>query len=940
MIHKPNNHNKKTTSALHNGHRRKKENKIVSTAVDKIKSILPKGKWTKQRVMLYAGIGLIGMMVIGYVLSFALFAWFARDLPSPGKLSQGSGATTVFYDRNDKPIYQLYEDKNRVPVDFEDISQHLKDATVAIEDKSFYSHKGISQTGIIRALYSNIFRGEVQGASTITQQVIKNVLLSSERTLPRKIKEAILTAEVEKRYTKDEILGIYLNEVPYGGTFYGVGSAAKGYFNKEPKNLNLLESAILAGLPQSPSRYSPFIGTKDAWKGRTKDVLRRMAEDEYITEEQQTKALKELDKYKFEQQELSIDAPHFVFFVQRFLQEEFGDKILDRGLEVKTTLNLNIQRAAQDIIKEEIESLDEYNVSNGASIVLDSETNEILAHVGSYDFNNADYGKFDVATDPEALRQPGSTLKPIAFALAFEKGYTPSTVIMDVPTDFGNDYTPVNYDGTFRGPVQARFALANSYNIPAVKILGMVGLKDFLGLANDMGLETLAPSEKNLSRLGLSAVLGGGEVHLLDLTEAYSVFARGGTKKELIFIEEVKDFSGKVLYKRPNQNEKRVLSEETSFLISHILSDDAARADAFGTGSMLNIPNKTVAVKTGTTDDKRDNWAVGFSKGVTVGVWVGNNDNEKMNPQIASGTTGATSIWNDVMKTALKENDDGIIEKPSGVEAMEIDAYLGGLPKEGYPTRSEYFIKGTEPKDVATFYKKLKINGDKLANEVQIKAGNYEEKEYIVLKEKDPISTDGRNRWQEGIDAWIQEQDDEKLKPPTETSDGSAEDVVVSMKSPNDTQKIEGNKVEVKAKIVSVHNIKEVRILANGEEKRKIHDNIEDLSETIELDDGTYEIKVVAKNDKDKEGESSVRIGVNRDWNEADKPEEEEQPEEEKPTIPPFKQEEPPAEEPAVPDTQDNGDGEEISPEQNEPPPVENEEQPQDEGDENDTTGE
>jgi 1A family penicillin-binding protein len=901
---------RKSSAHSSTGHKRKisLDKKLVSFVKD-IKHKIQKGKWDKKKIMLYSGIALIVMLVVGYIFSFALFAWFARDLPSPGKLSQGSGASTIFYDRNDKPIYQLYEDKNRVPVAFEDISQHLKDATVAIEDKTFYKHKGISQIGIIRALYSNIFKGEVQGASTITQQVIKNVLLTSERTLPRKIKEAILTSEVEKRYSKDEILEIYLNEVPYGGSYYGVGSASKGYFNKDPKDLNLLESAILAGLPQSPTTYSPYIGTKDAWKGRTKDVLRRMHEDEKITDKKYEKALKDLKKYKFKSPELAIDAPHFIFFVQRYLQEQFGDKILDRGLKVKTTLNLNIQRAAQKIIKENVESLEDYKVTNGAAMVLDSQNNEILAHVGSYDFTNEEYGKFDVATDPQALRQPGSTLKPIAYALALEKGYTPSTILMDVPTDFGNDYAPGNYDGTFKGPVQIRFALANSLNIPAVKILGMVGLNDFLTLCNDMGLETLAPTEKNLNRLGLSAVLGGGEVHLIDLTEAYSVFARGGTKKELLFIEEVKDFDGKTLYKKPQSKEKRVLSKEVAFLISHILSDDSARSSAFGTGSLLNIPGKTVAVKTGTTDDKKDNWAVGFTKGVTIGVWVGNNDGKPMNPEIASGTTGATSIWHDVMKTALKENEDGIINVPENVHAVEIDSYLGGLPKEGYPTRSEYFIKGTEPTDVASYYKKLKINGDKLANEVQIKSGSYEEKEYIVLTEKDPISSDGKNRWQEGINAWIEEQEDEKLKPPTEISDGSTEDVLVSIEFPKNKERVNGkNKIDVKAKIGSISEITEISIVIDGEEIKKMETNADRISETIELGDGSYELKVIARNKDGKSGEAVSRFGINRDWDE--KPPE--------PTVKPTETPLSPTEEPVVKEETEQPPEEETPSDENE----------------------
>lgn len=842
---------------------------FLSVIPKKLKGLLPKGKWTRQRIMIYAGIGIVSCIIIGYIGLLILFAWYARDLPSPGKLSESSGSSSIFYDAKGSVIYQLFEDKNRVPVKFDKISDHLKQGTIAIEDKNFYKHSGISRSGIIRAFFSTVFLGEVQGASTITQQLIKNVLLSSERTVSRKVKEAILTAEVEKRYTKDEILEMYLNEAPYGGSYWGVESAAKGYFDKQAKDLNLLESAILAGLPQSPTRYSPFLGEEEAWKGRTKDVLRRMKEDKYITEEEAEKALKQLDKYEFDTPKESINAPHFVFFVRDFLEEKYGKKVLEQGLEIKTTLNLDVQNAAQKIIKDEITNLkDEYNVGNGAAVVLDSQTSEVIALVGSYDFNATKYGKFDAAT--QALRQPGSTLKPIAYALAFENGYTPASVLMDVSTDFGQGYEPVNYDGTFRGPVQMRFALASSLNIPAVKTLGIVGLRDFLSLCSEMGLENLAPTEKTMSNLGLSAVLGGGDVRLINLAQAYTVFARGGTSQELAFIEEVKNFKGKVIYKRPPQNESRVLSEEVSFLISHILSDDGARSGAFGTGSLLNIPGKTVAVKTGTTDDKRDNWAVGYTKGVTVAVWVGNNDNEKMNPQIASGTTGATPIWHDIMKTALKEYDDGIIDLPANVKAVEIDAFLGGLPKEGQPTRSEYFVDGTEPTDTSPFYKKLKIHDGKLANEMQIEAESFEEKDFIVFTEEDPLSADGRNRWQEGIDAWIEGQEDEKYKPPTEVSDGSAEDLSVDFQTPGDKQRIDGNRIEVKAKITSVAKVKEVKIYINNEEKWGTGDDVEEIAQGFDLADGTYQIKLVVVNEKDKRWEAVKSIGVNRNWDESE----------------------------------------------------------------------
>lgn len=830
--------------------------------------IKPRGKWTRKKILVYAGTISIVMVILGYVSVLGVFAWYARDLPSPGQLSNTGETSTVFLDRNDEIIYQMFKDKNRVPVDIEDISEYLQQGTVAIEDKRFYEHQGISQFGIMRAAVSTIIFGEVQGGSTITQQLIKNVLLNSERTISRKVKEAILAGEVEKRYEKDQILEMYLNEAPYGGSFWGVGSAAKGYFDKEPIDLNLVESAILAGLPQSPTRYSPYFGDEQAWKNRAKDVLRRMEEDGYITQEERDTAYEDVDNYEFGAPNQAINAPHFVFYVRDFIEDQFGSGSIEKGLQIKTTLDLDAQNEIQDIVKNQIEEMkDKYDLGNGSVVMVDSQLNEILAMVGSYDFNNEDYGKFNTAT---ALRQPGSALKPLVYATAFEQKYTPSDVIMDVETEFSDEYKPVNYDGTFRGPVQMRFALANSLNIPAVKVLALVGVESFLSQAYEMGLNTLEPTTENQQRFGLSIALGGGEVRLLELTSAYSVFANGGMKKELQFIEEIKDHNGNVIYKKPNVNEQRVLSEEVSFLISHILSDDNARAQAFGTGSLLNIPGNTVAVKTGTTDEKRDNWAVGYTQDITVGVWVGNNDNSVLNPEVASGTTGATTIWNEVMTAMLEKEkyNDGIIEIPESVIPLEIDAYLGGLPKEGYPTRSEYFIEGTEPQDIASFYQTLRVNGDKLANEVQIREGNYEEKEFVVLTEDDPTSVDDRNRWQEGIDAWLETQTDEKLKPPKEVSSDSAEDVAIDLRDPDDKRKYDKNKITVEAKFASASKIKEIKIYINGEERKKFEEDRTEIKEEFELSDGTYEIKVRAENEKGNSSEKRARIGINREWDE------------------------------------------------------------------------
>ncbi|MDA1317112.1 MAG: transglycosylase domain-containing protein [bacterium] len=821
-----------------------------------------------QYLIFYGVVSVIVLIITGYIGALGLFAWYGRDLPEPGKLSETRQNSTVFYDRNDKVIYELYQDKNRIPIDFEDLPKDLLQATVAIEDKRFYEHDGISELGIMRALIFSAM-GNPQGGSTITQQLIKNVLLTSERRLSRKIKEAILAYEVEKKYSKEEILTMYLNEAPYGGEYWGIGSAAKGYFDKDPKKLTLLESAFLAGLPQSPSRYSPFVGETDAWKGRTKDVLGRMKSDGYITKEQQENAEKSIDKLKFKKQSSNIMAPHFVFYIKDIIEKQYGSALLTNGVKVKTTLDLDLQKTAQSLVEDEIEALEDLNVGNGALLAMDPKTGEIITYVGSADFSNEEFGKFDVIS--QGVRQPGSTLKPIEYAVALQNGYTASSVIMDVKTTFPNveddDYIPKNYDNKYLGPVQMRFALGNSRNVPAVKMLAMVGIRNFLQQAYDMGLDSLEPTNETIADLGLSASLGGGATTLLDLVQAYGVFARGGSRVEPYGILEITDFNGKTIYKQKNAKAKEVLPKEVAFIISHILSDNNARFDTFGATSYLNVPGRTVAVKSGTTDDKRDNWAVGYTNSIVLGVWVGNNDNKPMK-EIASGATGASSLWYSYMLELLTEYEDGIMEQPDTVIATEVDALLGGLPRQGSPTRSEYFIEGTQPTETSPYYKKFKLSksNGKIANEIEVNSGNYEEKEFIYIEEQDPVSLDGENRWQQAIDEWAKEQEDSRYKYPTEKSDSSGEDVSVSIKSPSNESKVDSNDVEVRVKIVSAEPIKEVKIWINSEEKKSISGDREEIIEKFNLINGKYEIKVKATNEKGKSSESSIKIGINENW--------------------------------------------------------------------------
>ncbi|MEI7653364.1 MAG: transglycosylase domain-containing protein [bacterium] len=730
-----------------------------------------------KKILIRIALGLTAVLVLSGIGGF----WYlTHDLPEPGKLSATRANSTIIYDKDGAIIHQLSADKQRIYVPADEIPLTLKQATIAVEDKDFYRHGGFDPLTIIRIPYNYLFRsGRVVGGSTLTQQLVKQTYLDSSRTATRKIRELVLAIRIEQKLSKDEILAEYLNIAPYGGVLEGIGAASKGYFDKKPQDLNLLESAILAGMPQAPSLYSPYVGKPNAWKARTKDVLRRMNEDGYITKEVFENSLKQVDAFTFTSEKVTFDAPHFVFYVRDLAEKELGPAAIKQGVRIKTSLDLALQKKAEKIVHDEVTDLKDYAVGNGAVVVADTNTGEIRAMVGSYDFNDMEYGKFNVVADDSALRQPGSTLKPLLVAVALEKKIiTPSTVFIDAKTAFPvinqQDYSPVSYDGKYRGPVQIRFALGNSLNVPMVKLMARLGLENFLTQMENFGIISLAPTRQNLSRLGLSVALGGGDVTMLELTQAYSVLARGGTKVPLSTITEISDASGKVLYRRPEIEVQRVISPETTFLVSHILSDNNARVDAFGPNSLLNIAGKTVAVKTGTTNDKRDNWAAGYTNGVVIVSWVGNNDNSPMNQKIASGITGASPIWNQVMKEALKTYPDGIMKKPDSVEASEVDSLMGGKVKSDDKKRSEYFLAETAPKEIASAYQRVKISknqSDKKSNDLENSAGQYEERDYIVLNEDDPVSTDGKNRWQEGIQNWINDQSDSIYKVPRETSD-------------------------------------------------------------------------------------------------------------------------------------------------------------------------
>ncbi len=652
----------------------------------------------------------IFISVVGTVL-----LWLFWGIPLPTNLSSEQyPVSTKLFDRNGELIYEIYTEKRRTPIDLEDIPEHVKLATISIEDKDFYTHYGFSPIGITRAAVNIVFKRKLQGGSTLTQQLVKNALLTPQRTVRRKIREFVLSMIVEAIYSKDQILEMYFNQIPYGSTAYGIEAATELYFGKSVKDLSLAEGALLAGITQAPTRYSPFGARPELAKGRQETVLRRMVEDGHITSEEADEAKEEEIVFAEPEEQ---KATHFALWVKEQLAEKYGDAVVEQGgLRVTTTLDLELQEFAEYTVATEVAKLERYDVGNGASLVTRPKSGEILAMVGSKDYFAEDEdGKVNIIF---ANRQPGSSIKPLNYALAFrDERITPSTVIADVPTCFivaGQPlYCPRNYDWEFHGAIQARFALGSSYNLPAVKVLALNGLDNFVEFAKEMGITTFTDP----SNYGLSLTLGGGEVKPYDMAVAFGVFANQGIKQPLISILKVEDWKGKVLEELDIDEIEgdRVLTPDVTFLISHILHDNNARAPAFGESSFLNVGgHPEVSVKTGTTNDRRDNWTIGYTSHILVTTWVGNNDNSPMSGAV-SGVSGASPIWNKIMREALSKAEDGFYNEeeqghawplqPSGVVGATVCSTTGVLPSGpeedlGCPPRFEYFLSGNIPEAI------------------------------------------------------------------------------------------------------------------------------------------------------------------------------------------------------------------------------------------------
>jgi 1A family penicillin-binding protein len=583
--------------------------------------------------------------------------------------------STKIYDRTGEHVlYEISGDEKRTLVSIEDIPDHVEHAVIAIEDKNFYEHKGFSIFAMFRTAITNIIYNRTAGGSTLTQQFVKNAVLTSEKTIIRKVKELIISYRLEQKFEKNEIMQMYLNEIPYGSNAYGVEAASQKYFGKSVTEVTVAEAAVLASIVQAPTKYSPYGPNKDILLGRKDYVIGLMNKQGYITDEEKENALNQ--ELTFKERNINITAPHFVLEIKHDLAEKYGEKTIEQGgLKIITTLDLYKQEIAEEVIEEKLNEYGErYNASNASLVAIDPKTGQVLALVGSRDyFNDEIDGQVNIST---RLRQPGSSMKPLVYASLFEKGYKPETILYDVNTNFSNNpdypYEPKNYNFSEHGPISIRKALAGSLNIPAVKALYLSGINETINYLETFGYSSFYDKD----RFGLSFVLGGAEVKLIEHTNAYSAFARDGEIRDISMILKIEDNEGNIL-EEWEENKKSVLSKESARMINSILSDNESRAFTFGLNNKLNLGDRPVAAKTGTTNDYKDAWTIGYTPSIVAGVWVGNSNNDEMND--VGGSTVAAPIWHDFMDKILKDTPIEEFKKPE-IEETGVNIIDGKLP--------------------------------------------------------------------------------------------------------------------------------------------------------------------------------------------------------------------------------------------------------------------
>lgn len=767
----------------------------------KIVKANPKSKAEKQRKIVIIFVSVIAFF---FLVFGGIFAYYAKDLPSPRKInSQNTSESTKIYDRTGETLlYEVHGGVKRTLIPLDEMPKYIQEATISAEDKNFYRHFGFDPIGITRSIFKNIKSDERVGGSTITQQLVKNTALSSEKTYTRKIKELILAVEIEALYSKKDILQMYLNEIPYGSNAYGIESAAETFFGKKAKDLSLAEAATLAALPKAPTYYSPYGANTDALKIRQEWILDRMVDDKFITQEEADKAKQ--DKLIYIEKQEGIIAPHFVMYVKDLLAQTYGEEEVQKGgYKVYTTLDMDLQKIAEQVVPAGVERNYSYGASNAALTAIDPKNGEILAMQGSKDyFDRENEGNVNVTIRD---RQPGSSFKPIVYALALKKGYTPDTILYDVPTDFGNNYKPSNYDGKTHGPVTMRQALSNSLNIPAVKTLYLAGLENTLDFAHELGFTTLGDP----SNYGLSLVLGGGEVKLLDEVSAFSVFANNGLKNNKKAILKIVDRKGKVILDQTATDPKRVLDEQIALQISSILSDTNARQMVFGSAPNLQLPDRQVAVKTGTTENFKDAWTVGYTPSLAAGVWVGNNNGAEM-AKGADGSYVAAPIWHSFMEQAMSGKP---VEEFKSYDPIKVDKPVL-MGKSGTETKVK--IEKTT--------KKLATDDcpPETVEEVTIRAAHCIL--YYVKKDdprgevpKNPQEDPQYNNWESAVQGWAGKDNKGITQIPTETTDvcSPAKKPKISLTSPSGGLIKEGQ-ITVSADVSAPNGVKSVDFTVDG----------------------------------------------------------------------------------------------------------------------------
>ncbi len=810
------------------------------------KSKSKKLKWKKIIISLFV-LGGVGVIFLSLVI-----AWITKDLPKPGELvNREVPKSTKIYDRTGTVLlYEIFANKKRTPVKLSELPSYVKWATITAEDRNFYSHPGFRITSILRAFITNIInRKKVQGGSTITQQLVKNVFLTPEKSYIRKIKEILLSWKIEKKFTKDQILELYLNEIPYGSTAYGIESAAQAFFGKKAKELTIAESALLASLPKAPTYYSPYGNQKDELIKRQRFIIRSMEEQGYITKKEADEALKE--KLNFKPFANIIKAPHFVFYIKNILEKKYGIQTVEKGgLKVITTLDMYKQEIAEDVIKTRGEINEKkFDTKNAALIAIDPKTGEILSMVGSRDFFNKEIdGEVNVVTQ---LRQPGSSFKPIVYAAAFMKGLSPDTVMFDLNTVFKTvvgDYEPKNYNLKENGPVTIRQALGSSLNIPAVKTIYLTGIEDVLNLAEKMGYSSFG----DRSRFGLSLVLGGAEVRLIEHVYAYAVFAREGIYRKPKAILRIEDSEGNILekYDKPSKGEQ-VLDTQTARMINDILTDNEARLLTFNVNNYLNLGERPVAAKTGTTNDYRDAWTIGYTPSIVVGVWTGNNDFSPMKLK-ASGGSVAAPIWNEFMKKVLGDTPIEEFKKPDPIvkpnkpmlngkyileKKVKIDTMSGKLATDYTPKRTTRELTYAEVHNILHYVNKNNIIGP--------------------VPEK-PWDDENYTTWEIPVEKWAKDNNYVLEKPPTEFDDIHKKELKpkLNLYTPKNSDVISTNTLDIRISANAPRGISEIEYYIDDKLIKRTNSSSSELvnyQNTIFIPqnilNGTHKLSVIVYDD-------------------------------------------------------------------------------------------